>query len=111
MVRAALENVERAGLRGKVHIEKREFGASERIADRGVFLVNPPYGERLGEVEALKPLYKNIGDTLKQKFKGWEGYIFTGSPDLSKVIGLKPSRRHVFFNGPIECRLLKYDLY
>ncbi len=111
VVRAALENVEKAGLRGLVHIEKRDVSACERIADQGLLLVNPPYGERLGEVEALKPLYKGLGDLLKQKFKGWEGYIFTGSPDLAKVIGLKAARRHVLFNGPIECRLLRYELY
>ncbi len=111
VVRVALENVERAGLRGKVHIEKRELSSCERIAEAGLFLVNPPYGERLGEVETLKPLYKTMGDILKQRFKGWEGFIFTGSSDLAKVVGLKAARRHVLFNGPIECRLLHYQLY
>lgn len=111
MVRSALECLERAGLRGKVHIEKRELSQCERIDEKGIFLVNPPYGERLGEVEELKPLYKMLGDTLKQKFKGWEGFIFTGSPDLAKTIGLKAARRHVLYNGPIECRLLHYPLY
>jgi 23S rRNA (guanine2445-N2)-methyltransferase / 23S rRNA (guanine2069-N7)-methyltransferase len=111
VVRVALENVERAGLRGVVHIEKRELSSAERIAENGIFLVNPPYGERLGEVEALKPLYKTMGDILKQRFKGWGGYIFTGSSDLAKSVGLKAARRHVLFNGPIECRLLQYDLY
>ena len=111
VVRVALTNVDKAGLTGRVHIEKRELSGVERIAEAGVFLVNPPYGERLGDVEALKPLYKNLGDTLKQKFKGWEGYVFTGSSDLAKVVGLKAARRHVLFNGAIECRLLQYDLY
>ena len=110
-VRMALQSVERAGLHGKVHFEKRELAACERIAEKGILLTNPPYGERLGEVESLKPLYKLLGDTFKQKFKGWEGYIFTGSPELAKGIGLKASQRIPFFNGPIECRLLKYDLY
>ncbi len=111
MVHTALGHVEKAGLRGIVHIEKKELSNCEPIASAGVFVVNPPYGERLGETEELKPLYKNLGDTLKQKFKGWQGYIFTGSPELSKVIGLKAASRLVLFNGPIECRLLKYDLY
>ena len=110
-VRVALENVERAGFRGSIHIEKREFSQCESIAERGLIVVNPPYGERLGEVEELKPLYKQLGDTFKQKFRGWNGAVLTGSPDLMKSIGLRASRRIVLFNGAIECRLLKYELY
>jgi 23S rRNA (guanine2445-N2)-methyltransferase / 23S rRNA (guanine2069-N7)-methyltransferase len=110
-VRTAIGNVEKAGLHGKIHIEKRELGSCEAISPCGIFVVNPPYGERLGEVEELKGLYQRLGDTLKQKFKGWEGYIFTGSPELAKAIGLKANRRMVLFHGPIECRLLKFDLY
>jgi 23S rRNA (guanine2445-N2)-methyltransferase / 23S rRNA (guanine2069-N7)-methyltransferase len=110
-VRAAISNVDRADLTQMIHIEKRELGAVEQVGERGVFVVNPPYGERLGDVEELKPLYKNIGDTMKKKFKGWTGYVFTGSPELSKLVGLQASRRFVLFNGALECRLLKYDLY
>ncbi|MGZ3709484.1 MAG: THUMP domain-containing class I SAM-dependent RNA methyltransferase, partial [Bdellovibrionota bacterium] len=82
----ALANLERAGLRGFAHIEKRELDQAERIGERGIFCVNPPYGERLGETEALKPLYKRIGDTMKQKFQGWNGYVLTSNPDLAKVV-------------------------
>ena len=115
-VNIALTNLERSGMHGRVHIEKRELTAVNAVESRaegpaGIVVLNPPYGERLGEVEDLKPLYKEIGDTFKKKFKGWNGYVFTGSPELSKVIGLKASRRIVLFNGPIECRLFKYDLY
>jgi putative N6-adenine-specific DNA methylase len=98
-------------MHGRVHIEKRELAACEVLDPRGVVAMNPPYGERMGDVEALKPLYVEIGDTFKKKFKGWTGYVFTGSPDLAKVIGLKASRRFVLFNGAMECRLLKFDLY
>lgn len=111
VVRIALENVERAGVRGLVHIEKRDFSHCEPIAESGLIMLNPPYGERLGEVEELKPLYKEIGDAFKQRFRGWKGFVFTGSPDLSKTVGLKASRRHVLYNGAIECRLLEYELY
>jgi 23S rRNA (guanine2445-N2)-methyltransferase / 23S rRNA (guanine2069-N7)-methyltransferase len=111
VVRIALANGENAGLQGRVHIEKRDFANCKAIADSGVILLNPPYGERLGDVDQLKVLYRAIGDTFKQKFKGWNGYVFTGSSVLSKVIGLKAAQRTVLYNGAIECRLLKYDLY
>jgi 23S rRNA (guanine2445-N2)-methyltransferase / 23S rRNA (guanine2069-N7)-methyltransferase len=110
-VRVALANVERAGLRGRVHVEKRELALAEAVAPRGIIVLNPPYGERLGEVEELKGLYKRIGDLFKQRFKGWKGFILTGSPELAKSVGLKAQRRHILFNGPIECRLLEYELY
>ena len=50
-------------------------------------------------------------DIMKQRCRGWTGFVFTGNLELAKYIGLKASRRIVLFNGPIECRLLKYDLY
>jgi putative N6-adenine-specific DNA methylase len=77
----------------------------------GVLLFNPPYGQRLGEEELLKALYKKIGDVMKQRCRGYTAYLFTGNLDLAKCVGLKASRRIVLFNGPIECRLLKYELY
>lgn len=112
-VRGALANVERAGLTGRVHIEKRELAESAPVSgeERGIIVLNPPYGERLGDVEELRPLYSQIGDVFKQRFQGWEGFVFTGSPELSKEIGLKANRRFVLYNGAIECRLFKFELY
>lgn len=112
-IRVAISNLEAAGLRGLVHFEKRELDAVEPPADasKGLFVVNPPYGERLGEEPELVPLYRRIGDAMKKKFGGWSGGVFTGSSVLAKEIGLRAARRHVLFNGAIECRLLTYELY
>ncbi len=52
-----------------------------------------------------------MGDFMKQQCKGKRGYIFTGNPSLSKKIGLRTKSRRQFYNGPIECRLLEYELY
>ncbi|MBC7387228.1 MAG: hypothetical protein H7301_13835 [Cryobacterium sp.] len=112
-IHTALANLETAGMRGLVHFEKRELDLAEPPAGAttGLFIVNPPYGERLGDEESLKPVYRRIGDAMKKRFKGWKGGVFTGSQPLSKEVGLKAARRHVLFNGAIECRLLTYDLY
>ena len=77
----------------------------------GIVILNPEYGERMGTVKELEGVYKGIGDFLKQKCRGYTGYIFTGNPDLAKKVGLKANRRVPFFNGAIECRLLEYALY
>ncbi|MEY4875841.1 MAG: hypothetical protein RL708_990 [Bacteroidota bacterium] len=77
----------------------------------GVVFLNPEYGERLGNIEALEATYSRIGDFMKKKCKGYTGYIFTGNLDLAKHIGLKPSRRIEFYNSTIDCRLFEYELY
>ncbi|MEJ6981117.1 class I SAM-dependent RNA methyltransferase [Pedobacter sp. P351] len=79
--------------------------------EAGVVFFNPEYGERLGIHTKLEATYKLIGDFMKQKCKGYSGYIFTGNPDLAKKIGLKASRKLEFYNGKLDCRLLEYELY
>jgi len=79
--------------------------------EKGIILTNPPYGDRLGVSEELEELYHDFGEILKSEFKGHRAYIITGSPELRKQISLKTAQRQTFFNGDIECRLLKYELY
>jgi len=79
--------------------------------EKGIILMNPEYGSRLGEIEDLKKTYERIGDFFKEKCTGYTGYLFTGNPDLAKKVHLRTSRRIPFFNANIECRLLKYELY
>ena len=74
-------------------------------------VVNPPYGERLGKDETLGELYEDIGDVLKQRFAGATAWVLTGNADLADRVGLKPARKMMLHNGPIECRLLRYDVY
>ncbi len=106
-VRAALANRERAGLREAVHFEKRELGEARPAGDApGLFVANPPYGERLGDLEELKILYRRIGDLLKQRFAGWDGYVLTANQELAKRLGLRAAKRHVLYNGALEARLI-----
>jgi putative N6-adenine-specific DNA methylase len=112
---AALEtarrNSDRAGVSGLVTFVRSAFREFTPPAAPGVLLFNPPYGLRLGEEEELKPFYREIGDTMKQRYAGYTAFLLTGSRELAKYVGLKASRRIVLFNGPIECRLLRYELY
>lgn len=111
-ISTALENTGRAGLGKFVHFERRELDRLEPVGVvPGTLIVNPPYGERLGEVEELKGLYQHLGDLFKKQMKGYTAFIFTGNLELAKSVGLRASRRFELFNGPIECRLLKYELY
>jgi 23S rRNA (guanine2445-N2)-methyltransferase / 23S rRNA (guanine2069-N7)-methyltransferase len=109
-VGVARKNVDRAGLGGLVRIERREPNGWWTPAPEGLIVVNPPYGQRLGEVEELGPLYEELGHGLKRVFGGWTAFVLSGEKALTPSIGLKAGRKHRLFNGPIECRFLEYPL-
>jgi len=111
-VRTALTHLEGASVRGLVHIEKRTLAECAALPgrDSGVLFVNPPYGERIGDIETLAPLYAEIGDVLRRRFIGWTGYILAGNRELAKHIGLRTARRVPVYNGAIECRLLEFPI-
>jgi len=111
-VRAALANVEAAGLTGHVHIERRALTdcRAEHVEHAGLVVANPPYGERLGEESELPDLYRTLGDTLRRCYSGWRAAVFTGNPDLGKVMGLRARRLHTLWNGAIECKLLHFEV-
>jgi putative N6-adenine-specific DNA methylase len=110
-VEAAKKNAMTAGVERFIEFGICNFSETPVPSGGGAVILNPEYGERLGEAEKLKETYKNIGDFFKKKCLGYRGYIFTGNLDLAKKVGLRTNRRITFFNGPIECRLLEYDLY
>ncbi len=110
VLEAARANAERAGVLQDIQFEKHAFHEIRPVGARGILICNPPYGERLGSQASLADLYKTIGSVLKRRFKGYTAYIFTGSRQLARHIGLKPTRRFVLYNGPIECRYLRFTL-
>jgi 23S rRNA (guanine2445-N2)-methyltransferase / 23S rRNA (guanine2069-N7)-methyltransferase len=110
-VRSALENMERAGLTKVVHVERRELDKVERPGDgSGLLCTNPPYGERLGEQPELESLYRKLGAKLREEFGGWRAAVLTGNAELGRAIGIRARRVHTLWNGPIECRLLRFDV-
>lgn len=78
---------------------------------RGIVLLNPEYGERMGDEKALEATYARIGDFFKQRCAGYTGFIFTGNRNLAKHVGLRASRRIEFWNARIDCRLMRYEMY
>ena len=76
----------------------------------GIMIINPPYGERLEEKDIVN-LYKGIGDALKKNFKGFEAWIISSNKDALKLIGLKPSKKIDVYNGPLECKFEKFEIF
>jgi putative N6-adenine-specific DNA methylase len=110
-IQAAEQNAEVAGVKEYITFKKCDFRDTPIPEGDGIVLLNPEYGERLGEEEELALLYAQMGDFFKQDCKGKTGYIFTGNLQLAKRIGLRTKRRIPFLNARIDCRLLEYELY
>ena len=106
----AVLNLREAGLEEAVKLKQVNLLEISAPAAAGVLVTNPPYGVRLGEKEKLDAFYPQLGDALKQKFGGWTAFIFSGDPDLAKLIRLKPARKTVLYNGALECRLYEYPM-
>lgn len=109
---AAKGNAELAGVDHLIDFVLSDFQDTPIVeGQEGVVILNPEYGERLGNEESLELTYKEIGDFFKQKCGGYKGFVFTGNLELAKRIGLKPKRKIKFFSAKIECRLMQYELY
>jgi len=110
---SAKENLRKAKLDEVVKLTKGDALEVKPTDKKTLFFVNPPYGERLefAQEERLKTLYKGLGDHWKHEFKTHRAGLFTGNLEMLKVVGLKSAKRHVLFNGDIECRLAEYHLY
>jgi putative N6-adenine-specific DNA methylase len=104
---AARANLAAAGLAEVVSLKQCNVLEASAPAPSGILVTNPPYGVRLGEQHQLAEFYPKLGDVLKQKFRGWNAYIFTADLRLAKLIRLAVSRRTPLFNGPLECRLFE----
>lgn len=110
-IEAAKKNAQTAGVDQLIEFHVCDFKDTPIPEEKGIVILNPEYGYRLGKEQELEGTYKGIGDFFKKKCAGFTGYVFTGNMSLAKKIGLKASRRMVFFNARIECRLLQYQIY
>ncbi len=110
-VAAARQNARTAGVEERIEFAVCPFQETPVPERGGVVILNPPYGERTGDISTLTGLYREIGDFFKKRCGGYRGYIFTGNTALGKQVGLRTKRRIPFYNGELECRLLEYELY
>jgi len=109
-VSEARANARRAGVEKDLRLEYIPFKEQTPPLPPGVLVINPPYDKRM-PVEDVASLYGMIGDALKQRYKGYTAFIFTGSAEGVKNVGLRTSKRIILYNGPLECRLLRYEMY
>lgn len=109
-VRAASINIKNTGLEKFISVEKKSFNEFLPKNESGTVMINPPYDGRL-ESENIGLLYKEIGNHLKKNFMGHVAWILTANQEAAKQIGLHPSKKIKVYNGPLECRFLKFEMY
>ncbi len=109
-INKAIDNVENANLGEFIKVKQQNFFESAKTSERHLHMVfNPPYGERL-DID-MPAFYKEIGDTLKQSYPNTAAWFITSNLEAIKHVGLRPSRKIKLFNGALESKLLKYDIY
>jgi len=109
-VMKAKDNIKNANLEEYITISQEDFFKTEKETRGPLHMVfNPPYGERL-DID-LERFYREIGDTLKQSYPGTNAWFITANLEALKFVGLKPSRKIKLFNGKLETRFVKYEMY
>ncbi|MBR1991544.1 MAG: RNA methyltransferase [Bacteroidales bacterium] len=106
----AKANVQEARLSDFVRLQRCAMSESAPKRTPAYLIFNPPYGERL-DMEDIEDFYKQIGNSLKQKFAGCTAFLISSNMEAVKRIGLHPSKKTTLYNGALECKFLRYDLY
>ncbi len=112
-VKYTLINLAEATLADEIEVKRKPFQrleAPESKEGKGIIVMNPPYDERLKELD-IEDFYSQIGDQLKQQFAGYDAYIISSNIEALKKIGLRPSEKYIVNNGPLECKFQKFEMY
>jgi putative N6-adenine-specific DNA methylase len=105
-------NARAAGLRHLIQLDQSDLHYARPNSDGpGMVFVNPPYGERIGEIESLVPLHRDLGHTFRLHFQKWKLCVFTANDELAKAVDLRIRKQTPFFNGSIPCKLWEMDCF
>ena len=117
MIEVAKKNAQSAGVAGFVQLQRHDVAHLQRPEgfERGLLITNPPYGERMGEEKEVRALYRTLGERLRTNFTGWRAAVLVaqpehGSDDPAHLLGLRPDKRYVLYNGAIPCELLVCEI-
>ena len=93
-----------------IFVEQADFIKKKNLFNKGFIISNPPYGERLKE-EDINQFYKEIGNTFKREYAGFNVWIISSNFKALKFIGLKPSKKIPLKNGALDCQFQQYKMY
>ncbi|MCB0455471.1 MAG: class I SAM-dependent RNA methyltransferase [Aequorivita sp.] len=110
-IKKAKENIKSANLNEFIEVKQQDFFQSEKEGDKSLYIVfNPPYDERIS-VNNMEQFYGSIGNTLKRGYPGTQAWMITSNMEALKFVGLRPSRKIKLFNGKLEAKLVRYEMY
>ncbi len=101
---------ETAGVGRHVHFTQSEVRRLEPAAQPDAVYVNPPWGDRLGEEDDLVASWRDLGSFLRTRCGGAKAFVLSGNPELTRHLGMRADRKWPVHNGPIDCRLLRYEV-
>lgn len=101
-IELARRHVRQAGLEGRIQLEVRDLRDVTLSGEPGVFIANPPYGERLDNARAAHAVAKQLG-RLQERNPGWTLCAFSADMGFERAYGRRATRRRRYYNGRIEC--------
>ncbi|WP_026476973.1 THUMP domain-containing class I SAM-dependent RNA methyltransferase [Alkaliphilus transvaalensis] len=107
VLKLARYHIEEAMLEDEIHVQKLPVSELASRFDYGCIICNPPYGERLGEVEEVARIYKDMGKVFR-KMDTWSQYVITSNPEFETHYGKKADKKRKLYNGRIECTYYQY---
>ena len=112
-IQSVTTNLKELKLQDRIQIKQialKDLDMDKLNIGKGVVILNPPYGERLGNYDEAMEVYKLVGETLKAKFSGWRAFVLSPDIELSRAIGMKSFFKTTVDNGGIECAFLGYEI-
>lgn len=107
MIKIAQANAEEIGLGDSIQFKQQAVKDFKTEKEYGVIVANPPYGERLGEEEQVRVLYREMGDVFRP-LKTWSKYILTSDLAFEEFYGAKATKKRKLYNGAIRTDLFQY---
>ena len=104
------DSAKKLGLKAGFEIDTADFIKATPPNKKGIVVMNPPYGERIGGSQ-INEFYKKIGDKLKNEYAGWDVWMISSNLSALKALRLGPSEKHILYNGSLECQFCKYEMY
>jgi len=113
VLKVARQNAQRASCDDQIqfkHCELSSLQQPENCPAKGLVISNPPYGERLDQLEYLEGLYAELGERMLSLFNGWQGAIITSEPSLARAMKVRAFKQYALKNGQLDCKLYLFNL-
>ena len=107
-IEIAIENAKLAGVEDDILFETKHLLEIESMAEYGSLITNPPYGERLSDLDQVEKLYRTLGDICRMRCKKWSYYIITSHDGFEKLFDKKADKNRKLYNGNLKCRYYQY---